>query len=327
MMPSACGMVGAAAAIPDYRGGVDVLMDLITNLVATKTWQDNGGTGTISSLSATAFASARLYQVQCEIKAFLADLRAQRRAVPNVVVELQWLWLDGGQYAQLQGSTKHSDDGITHMTVDAKALERLGRTAPGFRGRIACANGQLVHLASGDRRSIIVNTVAALGGGHSPVVQTPNAGVVVQLRPSVVPGEKAAIVDLQSAVTRWRQAEGDGPGRRRIGSGPTGEHARAATGHDRSRTVGRAGPSRRHDLRADGAGWHGPGERRPDATLPDCHHEHRKIARRLALRPCRVGGQIPLRNLRVTFRPFAVTTTAGGPFQGPCCREPVRSSR
>ena len=35
------------------------------------------------------------------------------------------------------------------------------------------------------------------------MVRTPNAGVVVQLRASVVPGEATAILDVQSAVTRW----------------------------------------------------------------------------------------------------------------------------
>ncbi len=185
---------------------MDALTDLITNTIANKTWDHNGGPCTIEP-HGNLLCVSQSFQVQCEVKEFLADLRASRRAVPNVVVELQWLWLDNGQYQQLLGGAKPAGDGQTRLAVDAKALERLGRTAPGFRGQIACANGQLVHLATGDRRSIVVNAVPIVGDagpvGYSPVVRTPNAGVVVQLRASVVPGEATAILDVQSAVTRW----------------------------------------------------------------------------------------------------------------------------
>ena len=120
--------------------------------------------------------------------------------MPTVVVDLQWLWLDGAQYEQLMGRSKPAGDGRTRLAVDTKALDLLAHKAPGFRGRIVCANGQLVHLASGDRRSAIVNTIPVVGGGvgYSPVVQVPNAGVVVELRPTVVPGGTTAIVDVQS---------------------------------------------------------------------------------------------------------------------------------
>ncbi len=133
----------------------------------------------------------------------MAELRAKRRAAPTVVVELQWLWLDSGQYEQLLGGAKPSL-AASSLAVDAKTLDLLGRKAPGFRGRIACANGQLVHMAAGDRRSVIVNAVPVVGGGIgcSPLVQVPNAGVVVQLRPTVQPGG-TALLDVQSLVTRW----------------------------------------------------------------------------------------------------------------------------
>ena len=51
---------------------IDNLMDLITELVATKTWEDNGGTGTISP-HGNLLCVSQTFQVQCEVKAFLAD--------------------------------------------------------------------------------------------------------------------------------------------------------------------------------------------------------------------------------------------------------------
>jgi hypothetical protein len=201
------GVSPAMSAMPNYGNGMNVLTESITNTVATKTWQENGGVGTISP-HGNLLCITQSFQVQCQVKAFLADLRAKRRAVPTVVVDLQWLWLDGGQYEQLLGA-KPSSGARTQLAVDAKALDQLGRKAPGFRGQITCANGQLVHLASGDRRSVIVNTIPiATGGtdapiGYGPVVQVPNAGVVIELRPTVVPGGKTATLDVQSIVTRW----------------------------------------------------------------------------------------------------------------------------
>jgi hypothetical protein len=205
--PTVCagdGVGGAGVAPAAPRNRMEALMDLIRDLVATKSWQENGGNGVISAQD-NLLCVSQSFQTQCEVKAFLANLRAKRRAAPTVVVELQWLWLDGGQYGQLLGGAKPSSDGRTQLGVDAKALDLLGRKAPGFRGRIVCANGQLVHLASGDRRSIIVSAIPVVGGGigYQPVVQELNAGVIVELRPTVAPGGTMATIDVQSMVTRW----------------------------------------------------------------------------------------------------------------------------
>jgi hypothetical protein len=194
----------AYAAATSNQTGINSLMDVITSTVATKSWVDNGGTGTISR-HGNLLCISQTFRIQCEVKALLAGLRATRREVPTVVVDLQWLWLDGAQCEQLQGGAKPSTAGQTRLSADASALDLLGHKAPGFRGRIVCANGQLVHLASGDRRSVIVSTIPVVGSGvgYSPVVQVPNTGVVVEVRPTVVPGGTTAIVDVQSIVTRW----------------------------------------------------------------------------------------------------------------------------
>ena len=80
---------------------------------------------------------------------------------------------------------------------------------PGFRGRIVCANGQLVHLAAGDRPAVIVSTIPVVQGvvGYYPVVQVPNVGVVAELRPTVVHGNRAATLDVRSLVTRWAKPQ------------------------------------------------------------------------------------------------------------------------
>ena len=53
------------------------------------------------------------------------------------------------------------------------AFGHLVRKAPGFAGRIVCMNGQLMHLASGDRRPVISGAIPALG---TTLSATPAAG-------------------------------------------------------------------------------------------------------------------------------------------------------
>jgi len=201
------GAPAAGAAGPtDRYDGMEPLMNLITSTIATKTWDINGGTGTMSRYGSLLCIS-QSFEVQDEVQELLHELRAKRRAAPTVVVDLQWLWLDAAQYEKLMGGAKPAKDGRTRLTVDAKALKAIGRKVPGFRGRIACADGQLVHLASGDRRSLIVGAVPVVGGtdtgvGYTPVIHVPNVGVVVELRPTVAPGGTASI-DVASTVTRW----------------------------------------------------------------------------------------------------------------------------
>ncbi len=210
-----------------------------------------------------------------------------------MVVDFQWLWLATGPYQQLTGDRASTADRAA-SAVDAKVLGQIAAKAPGFRGRILCANGQLVHLASGDRRSVIVGAIptvevkpgttatggsmgCGMGGGgmfsvaddpfgagpsspakpaakeraatcdtnpfvvptasppsaspapavppaapavnvqnapppvpviagrtaYQPVIDVPNAGVVVEVRPTVAPGADTAVLDVRSSVTRW----------------------------------------------------------------------------------------------------------------------------
>jgi hypothetical protein len=207
-LPSCCGMMGVGMGSSGYtreENGMSALTDAITTTIQTKTWADNGGTGTISS-KGKFLCINQTFQVQCDLKAFLTELRTRRQAAPTIAVELQWLWLDAAQYELLLGGgAKPSGDGPARLAVDAKALDALVRKAPGFRGRILAANGQLVYLASGDRRSIVVNTIPVIGSGvgYSPVVQVPNMGIIVEVRPVVAPGAATATLDVQSAVTRF----------------------------------------------------------------------------------------------------------------------------
>jgi hypothetical protein len=186
----------------------DSLIDLITSTVRPSTWDACGGPGSIQRFRCMiVFAQTR--EVHREVELLLADLRAKQLASPTLLVELQWLWLDAKQHEQLVGGGKQATDGKHSLAVDAKALEELARTVPGFRGQIACSNAQAVHLASGDRRSVISSTIPVMDRsvGYQPMIQVPNVGIVVELSPIVAPGATTALLHVQSTVTRWAKPQ------------------------------------------------------------------------------------------------------------------------
>ena len=186
----------------------DQLIDLITSIVEPSAWDQAGGAGSIQKSDTMVVVSQSL-PIHWQIESLLDALRAKKQVSPTVLVELKWLWLDAKQHEQLAGGGKPAAGGKRSLAVDAKALEQLARTTPGFRGQIACSNGQWVHLASGDRRSVIVSSIPVIGSGvgYQPVIQVPNVGVVVELRPSVAPGGTTAMLDVQSTVTRWAKPQ------------------------------------------------------------------------------------------------------------------------
>ena len=216
------------------KGPADDVIDLLTTSIAPNTWDANGGLGTVHPLDRALIISQTL-KIHLRVSALLADLRAKRQAVPTLIVEIQWLWLDNEQCEELLARPpvgKGPAAGRTPLALDAAILDRLARKAPGFRGRIACANGQWVHLASGDRRAIVPSKVPAVDGGvaYMPLIDAPNAGVLVELRPTVEPGAESAVLDVESCVTRWGRPrptahEAEGPAKE---GGPRETGAEAA---------------------------------------------------------------------------------------------------
>ena len=182
------------------------LEDLITNTVATKTWADNGGTGTISQYPPTTLVISQTQEVHAQIKALFAALRARRQAPPVMSVELHWLWLDGRQRDRLLAGREKLSDGQHGLTVDAERLRLIADEVPALHGQVACMNGMATTLAAGDRRTIIVSGISVVGGdgiGYQPVIALPNVGVTAPGTSLCVPGTETVTLDVQSVITRW----------------------------------------------------------------------------------------------------------------------------
>ncbi len=195
-----------SSAINRVANDINPIKDAITNIIATKTWVDNGGTGTISDYDRMLVIS-QTREIHLQIEQFLADLRARRQARPTLSVELNWLWLDAKQRDRLLAGQAKSSHGQRSLAVDRQRLRKIARKVPGFHGQVTCESGIGTAIAAGDRRAIILSAIPVIGGdgiGYQPIISAPNVGVTAQVRPTFVPGTKTAILDIASIITRWR---------------------------------------------------------------------------------------------------------------------------
>ena len=192
------------------QAGYDIqqIKDSITNTIATKSWVDNGGTGTMGDHDRMLVIS-QTQEVHEEIGDFLGQLRARRNAVPILSVELHWLWLDARQRDKLLGGHAKSLQGQLSLAIDRQRLRQIASEAPGFHGQVACVNSQGTTIAAGDRRSTIISAIPVVGGdnavGYQPIIGVPNVGVTAQVRPTFVPGTQTAMLDVVSIITRWEK--------------------------------------------------------------------------------------------------------------------------
>jgi hypothetical protein len=206
-LPSPVGMGGDLSAKGISAADMDSIIQVITSTVDPKSWDDVGGPGSISLLGNVLVINQTL-RIHGRNAALLEEIRAKRATQSTFAIELQWLWLDAEQHEQLLGRSKPTATDRASLAVDANALKELAGKVPSFRGQIGCTEGQLVHMVSGDRKSVITGAIPVIGSGvgYQPVVERPNVGVLVELRASAVPGAEAAILDVQSTVTRWGKA-------------------------------------------------------------------------------------------------------------------------
>ncbi len=202
--------LGVGMAAPAYSavqaGERDVrpLIDLITNTIATKTWADNGGTGTIDHYDGVLVIS-QIQEVHEQIEQFLAGLRARRQAQPTLSVELHWLWLDAKQRDHLLAGQAKPSEGRIPLAVDPERLRQMAHEVPGLYGQVACRSGIETAIAAGDWRTIIQGAVPVVDNsvGYQPLICVPHVGLAAQVRPTFIPGTETAALDITSIITRW----------------------------------------------------------------------------------------------------------------------------
>lgn len=217
------------------------LIDAIVTFIEPASWKENNqsadaGIGRLGS----ALVVRQTEEVQQQIGAFLEALRQENSATQTLSVEAQWLLLDSEQLAELKTGKR---------TLDRQALSRLDESVRRYRGQMACFNGQTVHIVSGRLQTVLQGGVPVVGASsvaYQPTIFTAHVGALLEITPTILPGGKAAIVNVVSSVTRW-----DAPGPAvELGNGESG----GASSDDAGSVAGaiRSKPAPRPAARAAG---------------------------------------------------------------------------
>lgn len=237
----------AAPEGPSMAITIDALVRTITNCIAPDTWSANGmGQAEVSILGDMLVVSQKP-EVHRQISQFLEMVRRDAGKKRTVTVDARWLLLNSDELDQLLMKSEKPGPPI----VNPEALAALSRRPTSLRAITNCFSGQLVHVVSGTEKSIVSSWIPVVGSvdwsrsenavatterppirfvsdaypvrgssvGYQPVLTNVNLGVVLEIRPIVVQGEKAAIVDLASTLT-FRGEEPSSPARAGGGVAP-----------------------------------------------------------------------------------------------------------
>jgi hypothetical protein len=139
------------------------------------------------------------------IEQLLNDIRTEGGGVHTVTVDAVWLSLTSEEFEKL--APKENGQGGELVPLDPGLLKELAAKSPSQQGRLSCYNDQTVHLVSGNRKTLIVSAVPTVGfysTAYTPVIAIPNIGVLFQVRPTVDPDRKSAVLNLTSTVTEWQ---------------------------------------------------------------------------------------------------------------------------
>ncbi|HJT31248.1 MAG TPA: hypothetical protein VJ783_04310 [Pirellulales bacterium] len=203
---------------------IDGLMEAIQSLIAPEDWDRVGGHGDLTTLGGS-LVVRQSTENQERILRFIEDLRQEVGAIRTVTVRAHWLLLSSPQLDNLLGD----GDTAAGNEIDRRALRELAEGSASterYRGQITCFNGQTVHIVSGRMRNVVQGGMPVVGGsgvGYQPLTSTPHLGAMLQVTPSLLPGGDAAVVDLQSTVTRWDQTAAEEVSRVTPGPAPRGD--------------------------------------------------------------------------------------------------------
>lgn len=210
---------------------MDSIIQVIVTTVAPDSWREGGGAGQAAALGTT-LVVRQSPEAQQAIDQLLTDLRDGSASRRTITIDARWLLLDSDSLEKL---TSAGEDG--RLTIDRQALAEFARRPTSLRGFISCFSGQAVYLTSGTVRSNVTSYIPVVGSieppkpevmfaaypgddgvsfvsddqtgrtasgrsvGYQPVIVTNNFGVQIQLRPTRLHPEKAAVVDLRSTIT------------------------------------------------------------------------------------------------------------------------------
>ncbi|MHB8900353.1 MAG: hypothetical protein ACYC6Y_16505 [Thermoguttaceae bacterium] len=217
---------GSSLAGQSSRITIEDLKRVILAVISPDTWIESGGVqGELQQLGTT-LVVRQTAEVHQQIGDLLDQLRQGSGEQKTVSVDARWLLLNSDELEQMM-----PEDSQGRRRIVGELLNEFTRRPTSFRGLTSCFTGQLVYLVSGTRRNVVTSFVPVVGSverplereyavlaggarvvaaqatspgrsvGYQPVINTPNLGVLLQLRPTLVPGQARAVVDVRSTLT------------------------------------------------------------------------------------------------------------------------------
>lgn len=180
------------------RFSMEDLIQAIQSTIEPMTWDVMGGKGVCTPLGGMLIIN-QTQPVHAQIDALLTAIRDEGGAVHAVTLQAHWLLLGAEELDQLV-----NDSGRSPAPVNRDVLEGLSGSRPGYQGRITCFSDQTVSMVSGRRRSTVVSAIPVVGASSvafQPVISLPNIGVLLEVKPTLLPDDETAVLNLVSTVT------------------------------------------------------------------------------------------------------------------------------
>ncbi len=237
------GGMGASQSGLGYSSGsaqitMDGIVEALRTVVDADSWDDVGGPGSTHPLG----TSLLVYQtaaVHLQIEGIFKQLRKGLSKRRTVTIDARWLVLNSDELEELITA------GEGGSQVNREVLATFTRRPSSIRGLTKCFNGQLVYLISGTRQNVVSSYIPVVGSldrpeekgshhaslkngarfifasdgsaigfgrgravGYQPVIQVPNFGTLLEIRPTLVSDDEGAIVDLKSTLTVLGEPQG-----------------------------------------------------------------------------------------------------------------------
>ncbi len=193
----------ASAGDTDSRFSIDDLIEAIVMTIEPASWAEMGGEAVCTSLGGMLIIK-QTPTAHRQIEELLSAIREEGGGAQTVTLQAHWLLLGSAEVRQLVGDSERA---LT--TIDREALQQFAELQTGYQGRITCFSDQTVHLVAGERRSAVVGAipvVSAMAIGFQPIISLPNIGVLLQVKPTLLPDGETAVLNLVSTVTKTGSA-------------------------------------------------------------------------------------------------------------------------
>ncbi len=221
---------GSSQNAPGSGNTIDGLFSVIKRMCSPSSWREAGGSGDLESLGHSLIV-LQAPPVHQQIEDLLEQLRKGSGKRKTVTIDARWLLLTSDDLEKVAAA-----DAQGIRQVDRKVLAEYTRRPSSIRGMTTCFSGQLVYLISGTRQNVVTGVIPVVGSigkpqeygaqfasqrqkaitvipiqnapfskkcsvGYQPIVERPNFGVLLEIRPTLVPEAGEAIVDLRSTLT------------------------------------------------------------------------------------------------------------------------------